>query len=116
MSSLGRRVFVPGVLSFILFAISTQFAPPGRSQANVTGQWQTLPYTMPINPVHVHLLYTGNVLVVSGTGNDPANSLMQAALWNPQAETITVQNLEYDMFCNALVGLPDGRVLIAGGT
>ena len=71
---------------------------------------------MPINPVHVHLLYTGNVLVVSGTGNNPADSLMQAALWNPQAGTITVQSLEYDMFCNGLVGLPDGRVLIAGGT
>ena len=82
----------------------------------MTGQWQTLPYTMPINPIHVHLLPTGNVLVISGTGNNPANSLMQAALWNPQTGSITVQNLEYDMFCNAMVGLPDGRVLIAGGT
>ncbi len=109
------RLFLPGVL-FLFACQLTQFAPPGRSQANVTGQWQTLPYTMPINPVHVHLLYTGNVLVVSGTGNNPNDPLMQAALWNPQAGTITVQSLEYDMFCNGLVGLPDGRVLIAGGT
>ena len=114
MNRLSASLFWRGLVFLVLCL--TQFAPPGRSQANVTGQWQTLPYTMPINPVHVHLLYTGNVLVVSGTGNNPANSLMQAALWNPQAGTITVQSLEYDMFCNGMVGLPDGRVLIAGGT
>jgi Domain of unknown function (DUF1929)/Legume lectin domain/Chitobiase/beta-hexosaminidase C-terminal domain/PKD domain len=115
MNRLSASLFLGGVV-FLAFCQLTQFAPAGRSQANVTGLWQTLPYTMPINPVHAHLLYTGNVLVISGTGNDPANSLMQAALWNPQAGSITVQTLEYDMFCNGLVGLPDGRVLIAGGT
>jgi len=38
-------------------------------QANVQGQWNTLPYTMPINPVHVTLLNNGKVLIVSGSGN-----------------------------------------------
>src|ERR1700722_6399832 len=115
MNRLYASLFLGGVVFLALFQL-TQFAPAGRSQANVTGQWQTLPYTMPINPIHVHLLNTGNVLVITGTGNDPNDRLLQAALWNPTTGTITVQNIEYDMFCNGMVGLPDGRVMIAGGT
>ncbi len=115
MNRPAKRLFLVGLL-FLFACELTQFAPAGRSQANVTGQWQTLPYTMPINPIHVHLLNTGNVLVVTGTGNDPNDPLTQAALWNPTTGTITVQNIEYDMFCNGMVGLPDGRVMIAGGT
>src|SRR5437870_5753761 len=38
------------------------------------GQWYTLPYTMPTNPVHAALLHTGKVLIVSGSGNDPNNA------------------------------------------
>lgn len=37
------------------------------------GQWSTLSYTMPINPIHAALLRTGKILVVSGSGNDPKN-------------------------------------------
>jgi hypothetical protein len=109
------RLFVPVVL-FMVACQLTQFTPAGNAQASQTGQWQTLPYTMPINPVHVSLLYTGKVLVVSGTGNNPANPNIQAALWDPQAGTIAVQPLSFDMFCNGMVTLPDGRALIAGGT
>src|ERR1700686_3547109 len=116
MSSLGRRVFVPGVLSFIFFAISTQFAPSARSQANVTGQWQTLPYTTPINPIHAALLRTGKVLIVSGSGNVPTNTTLLAAIWDPQAGTITTQPVAWDMFCDGMVVLPDGRPFILGGT
>src|SRR5271154_4854096 len=81
------RLRGPLLVCGLCLAAITQLAPTAMAQANVTGKWQTLPYTMPINPIHVSLLYTGNVLVVSGTGNNPANSLMQAALWNPQAGT-----------------------------
>src|SRR6266852_4925781 len=116
MNSLGRRLFVPGVLSFIFFATFTQFAPPARSQANVTGQWQTLPYTMPINPVHAALLRNGKILIVSGSGNVPTNKTFLAALWDLQAGTITTQPIGWDMFCNGMVILPDGRPFILGGT
>jgi hypothetical protein len=113
----GRAVslFCAGVV-FLAVGLLTLFVPAGWSQANVTGTWQTLPYTTPINPIHVRLLYTGKVLIVSGTGNNPMNPSSQAGLWDPQAGTITVQALDFDMFCNGMVGLPDGRVLIAGGT
>src|SRR6202040_4204193 len=115
MNGLSWRLFLTGVLSLI-GAIFTQFAPPAMSQANVQGQWKTLPYTMPINPVHVALLYTGKVVVVSGSGNLPTNKNLQAALWDPQAGTITTQPVTWDMFCNGMVVLPDGRPFVMGGT
>ena len=40
---------------------------------HVNGRWDTLPFMMPINPVHVALMHNGKVLVISGSGNDPAN-------------------------------------------
>src|SRR6266436_3597194 len=80
------------------------------------GQWQTLPYTMPINPVHTALLYNGKVLIVSGSGNVAGNTNFQAALWDPQAASITMQPVAWDMFCNGIVVLPDGRPFVMGGT
>src|SRR5436853_7816416 len=58
------------------------------AQANVQGQWTTLPYTMPINPIHATLVSTGKVLVVAGSGNYPPNKNYQAAIWDLQAGTI----------------------------
>lgn len=74
---------------------------------------------MPINPVHAALLNNGKVLVVAGSGNYPANltnGILQAAVWDPATGTISVQNVGWDMFCNGMVGLPDGREFVFGGT
>jgi hypothetical protein len=84
--------------------------------ASVQGQWQTLPYTMPINPVHLALLHTGKVLVVAGSGNLSSNMDFEAAIWDPRSGTITTQPIHWDMFCNGMVVLPDGKPLIFGGT
>jgi galactose oxidase-like protein/PKD domain-containing protein len=86
------------------------------AQANVQGQWQTLPNLMPINPVHAALLHNGKVLVVSGSGNLPTNSNFQAAVFDPQTGTVTTQPVGWDMFCNGMVVLPDGRAFVNGGT
>src|ERR1700688_2170752 len=85
------------------------------SQVNIQGQWQTLNYTMPINPVHAALLHTGKILVVSGSGFLASNKNLEAALWDPLAGTITTQPVLWDMFCNGMVVLPDGRPFIFGG-
>ena len=89
---------------------------PAWAQANVTGNWSTMSYTMPINPVHVALLNNGKVVVVSGSGNVAGNTNYQAALWDPQAGNISAQPVSWDMFCNGMVVLPDGRAFINGGT
>jgi Domain of unknown function (DUF1929) len=80
------------------------------------GRWDTLPFEMPINPVHVALMHTGKVLVVSGSGNDPDNHVLQAAVWDPKAETVRTFQIDWDMFCNGMVVLPDGRPFVLGGT
>src|SRR5438034_156986 len=86
------------------------------AQSNVTGQWSVLPYTMPINPIHVGLMRTGKILIVSGTQNDPTVTTNSAAVYDPNTGVITVQEVPWDLFCNGLSWMPDGRALIAGGT
>src|SRR5436190_2854364 len=112
MNRFARRRFVPGCL---LLAILIPLAPMCLAQTG-QGQWQTLPYTMPINPVHAALLNNGKVVIVSGSGNVAGNTSFRAALWDPQAGTIMTQPVGWDMFCNGMVVLPDGRPFVMGGT
>src|SRR5579859_910170 len=90
--------------------------PSAAAQANVQGQWQTLPNLMPINPVHAALLHNGQVLIVSGSGNLPTNTNLQAAVFDPASGLVTTQPVSWDMFCNGMVVLPDGRAFVNGGT
>ena len=91
-------------------------APSAAAQASVQGQWQTLPNLMPINPVHAALLHNGKVLIVSGSGNLPTNTNLQAAIFDPATVTVTTQPVNWDMFCNGMVVLADGRAIVNGGT
>jgi hypothetical protein len=73
---------------------------------------------MPINPIHAALLKNGKVLVIAGSGNyaHPVTNF-EAAIWNPKNGNINVlQNLTWDMFCNGMIVLPDGRPFIDSGT
>src|SRR3979490_1171614 len=112
-SSRVARYFLPVLVAVISFA---SLRPLLYAQANVQGQWQTLPNLMPINPVHATLLHNGTVLVVSGSGNLPSNTNLQAGVFDPQNGTVTTQPVGWDMFCNGMVGLPDGRAFINSGT
>lgn len=85
--------------------------------ADTLGHWSTLPYQMPINPIHVALLDNGKVLVVAGSENDPSSKWHRAAIWDwDQSSAPVARNIAWDLFCNAMSFLPDGRVLITGGT
>ena len=89
------------------------------AQAQVTGQWQTLPYLMPINPIRVALLHTGQIVVVAGSENNPNEhnaGTSVGALWNLQVPSITVIPMLWDVFCNGGTIIPDGRCLVVGGT
>ncbi len=120
-------VFGSGSLCAVLFlVVAIQFA---TGQANVQGKWTTLSYTTPINPVHAALLSNGKILIVAGSGSCPPylsycpsgppygpGNESGAELLDPVAGTITQYTLPWDMFCNAMVVLPDGRPFIMGGT
>jgi len=109
-SRCGSKLFILVVL------VVGALVESSAGQANIQGQWSTLSTPMPINPVHVALLYNGKVLIVSGSGNVAGNSNYQAAVWDPQTNTINTQPVTWDMFCNGMVVLPDGRPFINGGT
>jgi hypothetical protein len=100
----------------VAFVWTLLAVPSALAQVQTVGQWQTIPNTMPINPVHIALMHTGNVLVVSGSGNLPTNLNWQAGVFTPGTGAITLQPLGWDMFCNGMVVLPDGRVFVVGGT
>ncbi|HEY3585679.1 MAG TPA: hypothetical protein VGK85_00940, partial [Myxococcaceae bacterium] len=95
-----------------------------RNVPHVTGEWLTLPYRMPINPISATLLHTGQVLIVAGSENDASNNSKgsesyRAAVWDPTGSTqssVAIQELTYDVFCSGTSALPDGRALIVGGT
>ena len=112
MDRFSSRLFARVCLVLIALTYSVSSSSAQSSQ----GSWQTLPYTMPINPIHVALLYNGKVLIVSGSGNDPTNTNYRAALWDPQTGSITTQPVGWDMFCNAMIVLPDGRPFVISGT
>ena len=94
-------------------------APQTAASAVTDGLWSTLPYLMPINPIHCGLLHTGKVLVVAGSENVLAEHQAgeyYAAVWDPQLGTFAVQTLLWDVFCNGMAELPDGRFMVVGGS
>ena len=102
------------LVGMLLLAVFTTI--PLFAQADKYGQWTTLATAMPINPVHVAMLHNGKVLIVSGSGNVPGNTNYQAGIFDPSTGLVTTQPISWDMFCNGMAILPDGRPLIAGGT
>src|SRR5579862_8691712 len=115
----------------IVCVVALGCVPQASGQANVQGQWRTLATTcpaasgcMPINPIHSALLHNGKVLIVSGSGNqvttaNPNIGLQpfQAAIYDPATGiTATPHTIDWDMFCNGIVILYDGRAFINGGT
>ncbi|MFB7905603.1 galactose oxidase-like domain-containing protein [Kitasatospora sp. NPDC059146] len=85
------------------------------------GHWQTLslPAAFRVNAVHATLLRTGKVLIVAGSGNDEKQfnaGTFKSLLWDPAKNSYKLIPTPADMFCGGHASLPDGRVLVAGGT
>ncbi|MEV5161219.1 MULTISPECIES: kelch motif-containing protein [unclassified Streptomyces] len=85
------------------------------------GHWDFLdvPSEFRINTIHAALLHTGKVLLVAGSGNDQENfdaKSFRSVLWDPEENTYRNIPTPKDMFCAGHTQLPDGKLLIAGGT
>lgn len=81
-----------------------------------TGSWTTLHVLMPINPVHMALMHNGKVLAIAGSGSTRDPRSLHAAVYDPVAQNVSTLSVDYDMFCNGMVVLPDGRPFVMGGT
>ena len=108
----GARTVAPGLFAMLVLGTSGI----AQAQPQVIGQWETRPELMTINPIHAGLLRTANVLVIAGSGNDPNVHVYKAAVWDPITGAIVVQELPWDLFCNGMSFLPNGRALITGGS
>ncbi|MET9463259.1 kelch motif-containing protein [Streptomyces sp. NPDC006544] len=85
------------------------------------GSWALvgLPDEYKINAMHAALLHTGKVLLIAGSGNDQRNfdrGTFSTVLWDPKEDTFKKIPTPEDFFCSGHGQLPDGRLLVAGGT
>ncbi len=93
--------------------------PTGTDPRATTGEWQIASVTLPNRGIHQTLLRDGRVLVIAGSGNDEGNfrsGQFTSHVWNPTTGAMIQVPTPEDMFCAGHVTLPDGRVLIQGGT
>lgn len=87
--------------------------------AACTGSWSVNPQDAPVRAVHVALLRTGKVLLVSGSGNNFTNfaaGTFSTSIWDPNTNTFSPVTTPWDAFCSGHAFLADGRLLVAGGT
>lgn len=85
------------------------------------GSWGMvgLPEEYRINAMHAALLHTGKVLLIAGSGNNQKNfdkGTFETVLWNPEDNSFKKIPTPEDFFCAGHSQLPDGRLLVAGGT
>ncbi|AEM87552.1 kelch motif-containing protein [Streptomyces violaceusniger] len=85
------------------------------------GHWDVVdvPEQYRINTIHAALLHTGKVLLVAGSGNNAKNfaaKSFRSVLWDPEKNTFTNIPTPKDLFCSGHSQLPDGKLLVAGGT
>jgi hypothetical protein len=87
-------------------AIPVTFSRVGSSIPAVEGRWNRA-FATPLLSVHMHLLPTRQVLLWAYTG--------ESQLWDPANGFIPVTKTT-KIFCSGHTFLPDGRLLVAGGT
>jgi hypothetical protein len=85
------------------------------------GHWSRLPvpHEFRVNAIHAALLSTGKVLIVAGSGNDRKNfeaGTFRSILYDPAHDSFTAVPTPTDVFCAGHTFLPNGNLLIAGGT
>ncbi|WP_199553132.1 kelch motif-containing protein [Streptomyces sp. N35] len=85
------------------------------------GKWDIvdLPDEYKLNTIHAALLHTGKVLLVAGSGNNQKNfdaKKFDTVLWDPVENTFKKIPTPNDLFCTGHTQLPDGKLLVAGGT
>jgi hypothetical protein len=103
-------------------------------KARDLGVWRLLPYFSEVLPVHAALLHTGKVLFFAGSGNNfvrfqspdfgnESKQVYTSVVWDFDHGTFdhppTLRRANgsvIDFFCGGHCFLPDGRILVAGGT
>ncbi|WP_328307933.1 galactose oxidase-like domain-containing protein [Actinomycetospora sp. NBC_00405] len=85
------------------------------------GRWDVVdvPPADRVNAIHAALLPSGKVLLIAGSGNKEdlfATKALKSLLYDPRDGSTRMIPVPDDMFCGGQTLLPDGRLLVAGGT
>ena len=85
------------------------------------GLWVKLdiPAKFRVNGIHSTLLHNGDVLIMAGSGNSQAffdAGTFKTLLLNPVTMKERLIHTPWDLFCAGHIELPDGNILVAGGT
>ena len=114
----GKGTVVTDDYSMVDSTVQASAVACTAGKACTQGVWQVLRFPSPVRAIHAVLLYTGDVLLVAGSGNDEtdfAAGTFMSAVYNPDKGTFHVIPTPDDFFCAGHAVLPNGKVLILGG-
>ncbi|WIM93064.1 galactose oxidase early set domain-containing protein [Actinoplanes oblitus] len=85
------------------------------------GFWQTveLPKGVRVNAIHAALLPSGRILLIAGSGNKLEQfqaGTFKTLVFDPASGAAHLVPTPTDLFCSGHTFLPDGKLLVAGGT
>jgi hypothetical protein len=83
------------------------------------GRWTSCQLPEGFNPIHASVLPDGSVLLMAGSGNDPTAfraGRFQSVIFSPETCATSRLPTPGDLFCSGHAMLPNGNVLVAGGT
>ena len=86
--------------------------------AATAGVWRLLDFDTQVLAIHAALLHTGDVLLFSGSSNNPANLAahqFRSRVWHYPGAGFTVPDTPIDLFCCGQAFLPDAVCLPPGG-
>jgi len=136
-------LIIAGVLSLLgaangeaIAAAVHQYEINTASYNSAYGHWDEidLPNDVQVNAIHAAQLSTGKILIVAGSGNDTtkvapgaytktsydasmfAPGTFRSLLYDPVSGETTPIETPSDMFCAGQTMLPNGDMLVAGGT
>ncbi|WP_460366737.1 galactose oxidase-like domain-containing protein [Actinocorallia lasiicapitis] len=93
---------------------------PGAGALCTQGSWTVRQASDQVRAMHAVVLpETGKVLLIAGSGNNIDNfakGQFTSQVYDPKTNAFKVIDTPSDMFCSGHAQLPDGRILIMGGT
>ncbi len=94
-----------------------QSQPLVQASAQTLGSWSIGTNTS-IPPIHTALLRNGKIMYLAGSGYSHITQYgpFKAALFDPNTNSETIFVQSEDLFCCGFSQLPNGNILIAGGT
>ncbi|MFN8109345.1 MAG: hypothetical protein U0Y82_05810 [Thermoleophilia bacterium] len=130
------RLVVPGLilaaglaaLNFVAFGFNDRLQNwlhqrriHAASYVRANGRWDVVdgPGSRLLRTTHMALLRSGKVLLIAGSGNSAPDfraHRFQVGVFDPATGATRAFTVPTDVFCAGHAFLPDGRLLIAGGT